>query len=183
MHSPPHPLLHLNLWLCSCLIYGLVLYLVQVYPDLEEFESCLPPCSFLSSSSDNTIRVWSTESPHSNRYSQVPLRSVQAPPNLFQPLSLLTWLKSSCAGLAQDCVCGGDLGLRPDWSGNWREVWTQGFGCESRWSSPSLRWSPWQPQVRGECFHTNFFPLLTWFTPSIDLTQIVLDCFLLTGIF
>lgn len=60
----------------SALYHSGCIWSLEVYPELGDGDSCLPPCSFLSSSSDNTIRVWSTESPNVNRYSQDLLRIV-----------------------------------------------------------------------------------------------------------
>ncbi|XP_010226321.1 PREDICTED: WD repeat-containing protein 62-like, partial [Tinamus guttatus] len=43
---------------CSELFHSSFVWSVEVYPDLEEPRSCLPPGSFLTCSSDNTIRTW-----------------------------------------------------------------------------------------------------------------------------
>ncbi|KAM8793965.1 WD repeat-containing protein 62 [Eudromia elegans] len=43
---------------CSELFHSSFVWSVEVYPDLEEPKSCLPPGSFLTCSSDNTIRTW-----------------------------------------------------------------------------------------------------------------------------
>lgn len=56
------------------------LYSLQTYPELGDSSGCLSPGSFLTCSSDNTIRLWKSESPQShgsglglrhNLYSQV----------------------------------------------------------------------------------------------------------------
>ncbi|KAG1953652.1 WD repeat-containing protein, partial [Pimephales promelas] len=39
---------------------------VETYPDLEDSSACLSPGSFLTCSSDNTIRLWKSESPQSH---------------------------------------------------------------------------------------------------------------------
>ena len=50
---------------------------IQVYPQLEEMKAALPPGSFITCSSDNTIRIWNidphmdTEIVKRNIYSQV----------------------------------------------------------------------------------------------------------------
>ncbi|XP_074423339.1 WD repeat-containing protein 62 [Larus michahellis] len=42
----------------SDLFHSSFVWSVEVYPEFEERRSCLPPGSFLTCSSDNTIRVW-----------------------------------------------------------------------------------------------------------------------------
>lgn len=42
---------------------GLVPVSLQVYPEVKDSnQACLPPSSFITCSSDNTIRLWNTES-------------------------------------------------------------------------------------------------------------------------
>lgn len=60
----------------------------QVYPELSDAsQACLPPSSFFTCSSDNTIRLWHTDPPtrHRNFYSNVRLRahSCTSPANLL----------------------------------------------------------------------------------------------------
>ncbi|PKK17301.1 WD repeat-containing protein 62, partial [Columba livia] len=47
---------------CSALFHSSVVWSVEVYPEMEGRRSRLPPGSFLTCSSDNTIRAWSMES-------------------------------------------------------------------------------------------------------------------------
>ncbi|KAM6395767.1 WD repeat-containing protein 62 [Rhynochetos jubatus] len=46
----------------SDLFHSSFVWSIEVYPEFEEQRSCLPPGSFLTCSSDNTIRVWNLES-------------------------------------------------------------------------------------------------------------------------
>ncbi|XP_067413419.1 WD repeat-containing protein 62 isoform X2 [Emydura macquarii macquarii] len=46
----------------SDLFHSSFVWNVEVYPEFEDHRSCLPPGSFLTCSSDNTIRVWNVES-------------------------------------------------------------------------------------------------------------------------
>ncbi|KAM7074458.1 WD repeat-containing protein 62 [Ciconia maguari] len=46
----------------SDLFHSSFVWSVEVYPEFEERRSCLPPGSFLTCSSDNTIRAWTLES-------------------------------------------------------------------------------------------------------------------------
>uniref|UniRef100_A0A3Q2QZI8 WD repeat domain 62 n=1 Tax=Fundulus heteroclitus TaxID=8078 RepID=A0A3Q2QZI8_FUNHE len=60
--------------LYSALYHSSCVWNIQVYPELEDpSQACLPPSSFLTCSSDNTIRLWHSDASvrHSNRYSQV----------------------------------------------------------------------------------------------------------------
>ncbi|KAM9259194.1 WD repeat-containing protein 62 [Morus bassanus] len=45
----------------SDLFHSSFVWSVEVYPEFEEQRSCLPPGSFLTCSSDNTIRAWTLE--------------------------------------------------------------------------------------------------------------------------
>ncbi|XP_064295822.1 WD repeat-containing protein 62-like isoform X1 [Phalacrocorax carbo] len=45
----------------SDLFHSSFVWSVEVYPEFEEQRSCLPPGSFLTCSSDNTIRTWTLE--------------------------------------------------------------------------------------------------------------------------
>ncbi|XP_035987347.1 WD repeat-containing protein 62 isoform X1 [Fundulus heteroclitus] len=63
--------------LYSALYHSSCVWNIQVYPELEDpSQACLPPSSFLTCSSDNTIRLWHSDASvrHSNRYSQDLLR-------------------------------------------------------------------------------------------------------------
>ncbi|XP_029373755.1 WD repeat-containing protein 62 isoform X2 [Echeneis naucrates] len=58
--------------LYSALYHSSCVWSVEVYPELLDMsQACLPPSSFLTCSSDNTIRLWHTEPPtrHRNLYS------------------------------------------------------------------------------------------------------------------
>ncbi|KAM9270522.1 LOW QUALITY PROTEIN: WD repeat-containing protein 62 [Cariama cristata] len=46
----------------SDLFHSSFVWSVEVYPEFEERRSCLPPSSFLTCSSNNTIRAWTLES-------------------------------------------------------------------------------------------------------------------------
>ncbi|XP_026514643.1 WD repeat-containing protein 62 isoform X2 [Terrapene carolina triunguis] len=46
----------------SDLFHSSFVWNVEVYPEFEDHRSCLPPGSFLTCSSDNTIRFWNVES-------------------------------------------------------------------------------------------------------------------------
>nr|XP_056707310.1 mitogen-activated protein kinase-binding protein 1 [Euleptes europaea] len=47
----------------SALYHSLCVWNVEVYPEVKDSnQSCLPPNSFITCSSDNTIRLWNTES-------------------------------------------------------------------------------------------------------------------------
>lgn len=70
--------------LCCCIFALVNLVLtplpppLQVYPELTDASlACLPASSFFTCSSDNTIRLWNTDSParHKNFYSNVRLRA------------------------------------------------------------------------------------------------------------
>ncbi|KAM3616628.1 uncharacterized protein V6R79_021037 [Siganus canaliculatus] len=63
--------------LYSALYHSSAVWSVEVYPELpEESQVCLPPLSFFTCSSDNTIRLWHTDAPsgHTNLYSNDLLR-------------------------------------------------------------------------------------------------------------
>ncbi|XP_055496959.1 mitogen-activated protein kinase-binding protein 1 [Leucoraja erinacea] len=46
----------------SALYHASCVWNVEVYPEVEDSNrACLPPCSFTTCSSDNTLRVWNTE--------------------------------------------------------------------------------------------------------------------------
>ncbi|XP_074536120.1 WD repeat-containing protein 62 isoform X2 [Halichoeres trimaculatus] len=63
--------------LYSALYHSSCVWSVQVYPELSESsQACLPPSSFLTCSSDNTIRLWHADPPtgHRNLYSNDLLR-------------------------------------------------------------------------------------------------------------
>lgn len=60
--------------LYSALYHSSCVWSVEVYPELSDVsQACLPPSSFLTCSSDNTIRMWNTDPPtaHRNLYSNV----------------------------------------------------------------------------------------------------------------
>ncbi|XP_039899274.1 WD repeat-containing protein 62 isoform X1 [Simochromis diagramma] len=61
--------------LYSALYHSGCVWSVEVYPELPE-PACLPPSSFLTCSSDNTIRLWHSDPPgaHTNLYSNDLLR-------------------------------------------------------------------------------------------------------------
>ncbi|XP_069773273.1 mitogen-activated protein kinase-binding protein 1 [Narcine bancroftii] len=47
----------------SALYHASCVWSVEVYPEVEDSNrACLPPCSFITCSSDNTLRLWNTES-------------------------------------------------------------------------------------------------------------------------
>ncbi|KAL8169320.1 UNVERIFIED_CONTAM: Mitogen-activated protein kinase-binding protein 1 [Gekko kuhli] len=47
----------------SALYHSLCVWSIEVYPEVKDSnQSCLPPNSFITCSSDNTIRLWNTES-------------------------------------------------------------------------------------------------------------------------
>ncbi|XP_077063761.1 WD repeat-containing protein 62 isoform X2 [Siphateles boraxobius] len=50
----------------SALYHSGCVWSVETYPDLEDSSACLSPGSFLTCSSDNTIRLWRSESPQSH---------------------------------------------------------------------------------------------------------------------
>ncbi|XP_069581476.1 WD repeat-containing protein 62 isoform X1 [Brachyistius frenatus] len=61
----------------SALYHSSCVWSVQVYPEVRDSsQACLPPSSFLTCSSDNTIRLWNTDPPagHTNLYSNDLLR-------------------------------------------------------------------------------------------------------------
>ncbi|XP_076590644.1 WD repeat-containing protein 62 isoform X3 [Chaetodon auriga] len=63
--------------LYSALYHSGSVWSVEVYPELPDAsQACLPPSSFLTCSSDNTIRLWHTDPPtrHRNLYSNDLLR-------------------------------------------------------------------------------------------------------------
>ncbi|XP_039454248.1 WD repeat-containing protein 62 isoform X2 [Oreochromis aureus] len=63
--------------LYSALYHSGCVWSVEVYPELPEpAQACLPPSSFLTCSSDNTIRLWHADPPgaHTNLYSNDLLR-------------------------------------------------------------------------------------------------------------
>ncbi|KAM9317614.1 WD repeat-containing protein 62 isoform 2-T2 [Pholidichthys leucotaenia] len=63
--------------LYSALYHSGCVWSVEIYPDLADpSQACLPPSSFLTCSSDNTIRLWHTDPPtgHRNLYSNDLLR-------------------------------------------------------------------------------------------------------------
>ncbi|XP_049433540.1 WD repeat-containing protein 62 isoform X3 [Epinephelus fuscoguttatus] len=63
--------------LYSALYHSSCVWSVEVYPELSDVsQACLPPSSFLTCSSDNTIRMWNTDPPtaHRNLYSNDLLR-------------------------------------------------------------------------------------------------------------
>ncbi|KAK9520366.1 hypothetical protein VZT92_020259 [Zoarces viviparus] len=58
--------------LYSALYHSSCVWSIEVYPELSDVsQACLPPSSFLTCSSDNTIRLWHTDPPtgHRNLYS------------------------------------------------------------------------------------------------------------------
>ncbi|XP_073344459.1 WD repeat-containing protein 62 isoform X2 [Pagrus major] len=63
--------------LYSALYHSSSVWSVEVYPELSEAsQACLPPSSFFTCSSDNTIRLWHSDPPtgHTNLYSNDLLR-------------------------------------------------------------------------------------------------------------
>ncbi|XP_028276033.1 WD repeat-containing protein 62 isoform X2 [Parambassis ranga] len=63
--------------LYSALYHSSCVWSIEVYPELsDQSQACLPPSSFLTCSSDNTIRVWHADPPkaHRNLYSNDLLR-------------------------------------------------------------------------------------------------------------
>uniref|UniRef100_A0A3Q1I844 MABP1/WDR62 second WD40 domain-containing protein n=1 Tax=Anabas testudineus TaxID=64144 RepID=A0A3Q1I844_ANATE len=63
--------------LYSALYHSNCVWSVEVYPELSDVsQACLPPSSFFTCSSDNTIRLWHTDPPtgHRNLYSNDLLR-------------------------------------------------------------------------------------------------------------
>ncbi|XP_067306204.1 WD repeat-containing protein 62 isoform X2 [Pseudorasbora parva] len=50
----------------SALYHSGCVWSVETYPELEDSSACLSPGSFLTCSSDNTIRLWKSESPQSH---------------------------------------------------------------------------------------------------------------------
>ncbi|GAA6231867.1 WD repeat-containing protein 62-like [Lates japonicus] len=63
--------------LYSALYHSSCVWSIEVYPELSDVsQACLPPSSFLTCSSDNTIRLWHTDPPtgHRNLYSNDLLR-------------------------------------------------------------------------------------------------------------
>ncbi|XP_062908963.1 mitogen-activated protein kinase-binding protein 1 isoform X2 [Mobula hypostoma] len=51
----------------SALYHASCVWSVEVYPEVEDSNrACLPPCSFITCSSDNTLRLWNTESSSSH---------------------------------------------------------------------------------------------------------------------
>ncbi|XP_071352730.1 WD repeat-containing protein 62 isoform X2 [Trachinotus anak] len=63
--------------LYSALYHSSCVWSAEVYPELSDgCQACLPPSSFLTCSSDNTIRLWHTDPPtgHRNLYSNDLLR-------------------------------------------------------------------------------------------------------------
>ncbi|XP_035857493.1 WD repeat-containing protein 62 isoform X2 [Sander lucioperca] len=63
--------------LYSALYHSSCVWSVEVYPELPDAsEACLPPSSFLTCSSDNTVRLWHADPPtgHRNLYSNDLLR-------------------------------------------------------------------------------------------------------------
>uniref|UniRef100_A0A3B5M1N2 WD repeat domain 62 n=1 Tax=Xiphophorus couchianus TaxID=32473 RepID=A0A3B5M1N2_9TELE len=57
----------------SALYHSSCVWNIQVYPELQDpSQACLPPSSFLTCSSDNTIRLWHSDAPirQRNQYSQ-----------------------------------------------------------------------------------------------------------------
>ncbi|AWO99523.1 putative WD repeat-containing protein 62-like [Scophthalmus maximus] len=59
--------------LYSALYHSSCVWSVEVYPQLsDESQACLPPSSFLTCSSDNTIRLWQADAPNApNTYSNL----------------------------------------------------------------------------------------------------------------
>ncbi|XP_041659122.1 WD repeat-containing protein 62 isoform X2 [Cheilinus undulatus] len=54
--------------LYSALYHSSCVWSIQVYPELSEpTQACLPPSSFLTCSSDNTIRLWQADAPSGQR--------------------------------------------------------------------------------------------------------------------
>ncbi|XP_029302566.1 WD repeat-containing protein 62 isoform X2 [Cottoperca gobio] len=63
--------------LYSALYHSSCVWSIEVYPELSDAsQACLPPSSFLTCSSDNTVRLWNTNPPtaHRNLYSNDLLR-------------------------------------------------------------------------------------------------------------
>lgn len=59
---------------CTAVVKTVCMFSRQVYPEQSDAsQACLPPSSFLTCSSDNTIRLWHTDPPtgHRNLYSNV----------------------------------------------------------------------------------------------------------------
>ncbi|KAK1899937.1 Mitogen-activated protein kinase-binding protein 1, partial [Dissostichus eleginoides] len=71
--------------LYSALYHSSCVWSVEVYPELlDASQACLPPSSFLTCSSDNTVRLWNTDPPiaHRNLYSNDLLRIVYVGENM-----------------------------------------------------------------------------------------------------
>ncbi|XP_070685010.1 WD repeat-containing protein 62 isoform X2 [Pempheris klunzingeri] len=71
--------------LYSALYHSSSVWSVEVYPELSGgSQACLPPSSFLTCSSDNTIRLWNTDPPtgHTNLYSNDLLRILYVGENM-----------------------------------------------------------------------------------------------------
>lgn len=141
---------------------------LQVYPEMSDAsQACLPPSSFLTCSSDNTIRLWHTDPPtgHRNLYSNVRQVHKYTSKQVYQgwtteslqKLSLFTCCHKSLTvclpGPAEDFVCGGEhtapagRGGEGGGSRGWWEGWDQSAGYQSWWTTPG-RWRPlWKPTV------------------------------------
>ncbi|XP_033994352.1 WD repeat-containing protein 62 isoform X2 [Trematomus bernacchii] len=71
--------------LYSALYHSSCVWSIEVYPELlDASQACLPPSSFLTCSSDNTVRLWNTDPPiaHRNLYSNDLLRIVYVGENM-----------------------------------------------------------------------------------------------------
>lgn len=90
---------------------------LQVYPELSDAsQACLPASSFFTCSSDNTIRLWNTDSParHRNFYSNVSFRARGSLHRLDKSavtlavLPPLNHILARLPGPAEDFVRGGE---------------------------------------------------------------------------
>lgn len=134
----------------------------QVYPELSDpTQACLPPSSFLTCSSDDTIRLWHTDLPtgHRNLYSNV---RTSTPPAQIQAAQIRHECLCFLSGPAEDFVRGGEHAAPAGGAKGsrcWWEVWDQSAGDQSWWTTPGS-WRPlWKPAVRLAfvCPNTTFF--------------------------
>lgn len=141
--------------LCFCFLGKLLLTPLhpppQVYPELSDASrACLPPSSFFTCSSDNTIRLWHTEplARHRNFYSNVRLRaqddtSAANPPSFScfasrksPPCPSLRTCRGFCTWARTRSTCRA-RGRRA------RPTPRPGSGC---WES-ALMGSTWRPEI------------------------------------